>query len=110
MNKRLPSLLLFAFLIVLSLCNISFRTLCERDDIQRMLQRALGKRVELVLIECDIKPRSMYIVKKIEDGFCLFTSEDSTRSASILQAINLPIERILTVRELSKDTFKLTAL
>lgn len=108
MNNHLPLRLLFLCLVGLWLLNCSFRT--TSDDVQRQLQRALGKRIELVLIECDIKPRSKYIVKKIEDGFCLFTSEDSTRDASILQAITLPIERILTVREFSKDTFKLTAL
>lgn len=80
------------------------------DDIQTALYRALGKRVELVLIECDIKLKSRYIVSRIEDGFCLFTKADTTKSTPDLDAITLPIERILTLRELTKDTFKLTAL
>lgn len=80
------------------------------DDIQTALHRALGKRVELVLIECGIKPKSRYIVSRIEDGFCLFTKADTTKSSPDLDAITLPIERILTLRELTKDTFKLTAL
>ncbi len=110
MKYRLPSLLLFFCLIGLSLFHLSFCLNREPDDIPHTLQRALGKRVELVLIECDIKPRAKYIVSKIEDGFCLFTCTDSTRSASDVQSITLPIERILTLREFSKDTFKLTAL
>lgn len=110
MNNYLPMRLLFFYLIGLSFFHFSFCTAPEPDDVQRTLQRALGKRIELVLIECEIKPRSTFVVRKIEDGFCLFTCADSTHNASTLQAINLPIERILTVRELSKDTFKLTAL
>ncbi|MFQ3607832.1 MAG: hypothetical protein SNJ55_04285 [Chloroherpetonaceae bacterium] len=110
MTNRLPSLLLFSCWIGLSLFNFSFCASDEPEEVQRTLQRALGKRVELVLIECEIKPRSTFVVKKIEDGFCLFTCEDSTHSASLLQAINLPIERILTVREVSEGIFKLTAL
>jgi hypothetical protein len=110
MKYRLPSLLLFLCLIGLSLFHLSFYAERESDDIQLALQRAIGKRVELVLIECEIKPHSKYIVTKIEDGFCLFTCADSTRNASDIQSITLPIERILTLRELSKDTFKLTAL
>ncbi len=110
MNNRLPSLLLFFCLIGLSLFHLSFCLNREPDDIPHTLQRALGKRVELTLIECDIKPRTKYIVTKIEDGFCLFTRADSTQNASDIHAITLPIERILTLREFSKDTFKLTAL
>ncbi len=110
MKYRLPSLLLFFCLICLSLFHLSFCPEREPDDIPHALQRALGKRVELVLIECDIKPRAKYIVSKIEDGFCLFTSADSTWNDSDIQSITLPIERILTLREFSKDTFKLTAL
>ena len=110
MTNRLPSRLLFPCLIGLSFFNLSFRPLCEPEEVERTLQRALGKRIELVLIECEIKPRSTFIVKKIEDGFCLFTCEDSTHTTPFLSAITLPIERILTVRELSKDSFKLTAL
>jgi hypothetical protein len=110
MTHRLPSRLLFFCLIGISLFHLSFRHSCEPEEIERTLQRALGKRIELVLIECEIKPRSTFIVKKIEDGFCLFTCEDSTRTTPLLHAITLPIERILTVRELSKDTYKLTAL
>ncbi len=103
-------LLRLLFLVGLSLSLLSFSIEHEPDDILHTLQRAIGKRVELVLIECDIKPRAKYIITKVEDGFCLFTSADSTRSVSDIQAITLPIERILTLRELSKDTFKLTAL
>lgn len=110
MKNRLPSLLLFSFLMGLSLFNLSFRGEREPEDVQTALQRALGKRVELVLIECEIKPRAKYVVKKIEDGFCLFACEDSARAVSDIQSITLPIERILTLRELTKDTFKLTAL
>ncbi len=111
MKNRLPLILLIVGLIGLSVLNLSFypSQAPVPDDVQSVLQSAIGKRVELILIECDIKPRSRYIINKIEDGFCLFTCEDSTRS-SILQAINLPIERILTVRQLSKDTFALIAL
>ncbi len=110
MKHHLPSLLLFSFLMSLSLFNLSFRGEREPDDVQTVLKRALGKRVELVLIECEIKPRAKYVVKKIEDGFCLFACEDSARAVSDIQSITLPIERILTLRELTKDTFKLTAL
>ncbi len=110
MKYRLPSLLLFFCLIGLSLFHLSFCLNREPDDIPHTLQRALGKRVELILIECDMKPRTKYIVTKIENGFCLFTRADSTHSTSDVQSITLPIERILTMREFSKDTFKLTAL
>jgi hypothetical protein len=108
MKYRLPSLRLFLLLVSLSLFHFSFCPEREPDDIPHALQRALGKRVELILIECDIKPRTKYIV--IEDGFCLFTRADSTRNASDIHSITLPIERILTLREFSKDTYKLTAL
>lgn len=110
MNRHLLLRLLLSCLISLSLFKFSTPVPDSPDEIQCTLQRALGKRVELILIECEIKPRSKYIVAKIEDGFCLFTCEDSTCNASLLQAINLPIERILTVREISKNTYKLTAL
>lgn len=110
MNNRLPFGLLVLGLTGLLLFNFAFRPSCEAEEIQQTLQRALGKRVELVLIECEIKTNSLFVVKKIENGFCLFTCEDSTHTTPFLSAITLPIERILTVREFSKDTFKLTAL
>lgn len=110
MKYRLPSLRLFLLLVSLSLFHFSFCPEREPDDIPHTLQRALGKRVELILIECELKPRDKYIVAKIEDGFCLFTCADSTRNASDVHSITLPIERILTLREFSKDTYKLTAL
>ncbi len=110
MKHYLPLTLLFFSLVSLSFFLFSFCIAPEPDDVQRTLQRALGKRVELVLIECEIKPRAKYTVKQIVDGFCLFTCEDSTRSSSDVYSITLPVERILTMRELSKDTYKLTAL
>jgi hypothetical protein len=110
MNRYLPLRLLFFYLVILSSFHFSFCTAPAPDDVENMLRRALGKRIELVLIECEIKPHSTFVIKKIEDGFCLFASEDSTRNKPVLQSITLPIERILTVREIFKDTFKLTAL
>jgi hypothetical protein len=74
------------------------------------LKKSIGKKVELTLIESGIKPKAKFIVSKIELGFCLFTAEKTDEQASELQAITLPIERILTLRALSAGILKLTAL